>query len=346
MNKEILNTFLNTVSVSGNEEPNLENAKFFASEFAEKIIEDKTGNMIAVVNPDSDTKVLLCAHIDEIGFRVSYIQADGFIRIQSAGNVHPTLYVGAPIQIIHETVSEEGCVRTKVNGVVAVNKALFGKDVSDTDLLIDIGASTREEAEAVVAVGDSVCADTVVRELLNDRLTCRALDDKTGVFVVLEAAKEAAKNGAECGIYAAATVGEETTLRGAYFAGAGIKPDCAVIVDVTYASDYPGTDPGECGDISVGGGPVLMLSGAVSKKLNQRMERVANRLGITLQYELSGGRTRTDGDMVLMTGEGVPLVLVSIPLRYMHSSAEVGSWKDLEECIELIAGFITDYEKE
>lgn len=341
MNRDFLKTLLNTVSVSGNEEANQLNALAFAKPFAHRQYVDAVGNAISVVNPDAPCRVLLCGHMDEIGFRVTHIDENGFIRVQEAGGVRPKLYVGAPMQIIHEEAVDGRTVYHKVNGVGAVSSDMLKKeDMKDRDLLIDIGANTREEAAAVVSVGDSVCADTQVRELLNDRFTCRALDDKTGAFVVLEAAKLAAERGAGCGIYVNTVVGEETTGRGAYFAAANIRPACAVIVDVTWVSDAPDTNPADTGEVKLGSGPVLCRSGMTNKAMNRLFEEIAREKGIALQYEVSGGRTHTDGDTALMTGDGVPVALVSIPLRYMHSSVEVASWRDLEWCIELIAGFL------
>ena len=247
--------------------------------------------------------------------------------------MRPRLYLGQPMQIIH--------AGKKVCGVGALNEdALDREKVTDADLLIDIGASSRAEAAEAVSPGDSVCADVPVRELLNDRLTCRALDDKAGAFVILEAARLAAERGAKCGVYACTTAGEETTGRGAYLAAAAIRPACAVVVDVTWASDGPDGKPGTSGEIGLGGGPVLCLSGQVNKAMNRLFEAVAREKDIPLQYEVAGGRTFTDGDTALNTGAGVPVALVSIPLRYMHSSAEVACWRDLEQCAELIAGFL------
>ena len=333
MNREFLKTLLNTVSVSGNEEANQRNALDFAKPFAHEQYADAVGNAVSVVNPDSTCRVLLCGHMDEIGFRVTHIDDKGFIHVQKAGGVRAKLYLGSPMQIIHDG--------QKINAVGVVSKDLLGKEkLEDSDLIIDIGANSKDEAAALVCVGDSVCADTEVRELLNDRFTCRALDDKTGAFIILEAAKLAAERGATCGIYANTVAGEETTGRGAYFAAANVKPSCAIIVDVTWSSDSPDGDPNMNGEVKVGGGPVLCRSGMTNKAMNRLLEKIALEKGIPVQFEVAGGRTYTDGDDVLKTGAGVPLALVSIPLRYMHSSVEVGSWKDLEYCIELIAEFL------
>lgn len=341
MNRDFLTTLLNTVSVSGNEEANQLNALAFARSFAHEQYVDAVGNAISVVNPDAACRVLLCGHMDEIGFRVTHIDDKGFVHVQKAGVVRPKLYVGAPMQIIHEAVEDGQTVWRKVDGVGAVDDELLKKeDMKDSDLLIDIGANSREEAAALVGVGDSVCADTQVRELLNDRFCCRALDDKTGAFIILEAARLAAERGATCGIHANTAVGEETTGRGAYFAAANVKPSCAIIVDVTWASDAPGGDPASSGEVKLGGGPVLCKSGMTNKAMNRLFEQIAAEKGIPLQYEVAGGKTHTDGDTALKTGAGVPVALVSVPLRYMHSSVEVGSWRDIEYCVELIAEYL------
>ena len=341
MNRQLLYDFLSTASVSGSEEANQEIALAYGRDFAHQQITDAVGNAVSVVNPHSGCRVLLCAHMDEIGFRVTHIKDDGLIQIQKAGGVRPGLFIGAPVQIIHERTEGGKTVRMKVPGVGVVSGDLLKKkDLEDSDLLIDIGAGTREEASSVVSVGDPVCADSPVRSLLNDRISARALDDKSGAFVILEAARKAAESGASCGIYASTCVGEETTERGAYFAGSRIAPSCAVVVDVTWASDCPGADPGRTGEIRLGGGPVLCRSGVANKRMNAFLAEIAREENIPLQYEVAGGDTYTDGDTLLRTGPGVPVALVSIPLRYMHSSVEVADWRDLEACVDLIAAFL------
>ena len=341
MNRKLLYELLNTVSVSGNEEANQEIALAYGQHFAHRQITDAVGNAISVVNPETECRVLLCAHMDEIGFRVTHIDDSGLVHVQKAGGVKPGLYLGAPMQIIHERVEDGRIIREKVPGVsIFTDDLLKNKELKDSDLLIDIGADTREEAAAAVAVGDSVCADSQVREMLNDRITSRALDDKSGAFVILEAARKAAEKGAACGIYVNTSVGEETTDRGAYLAGTRVEPLCAIVVDVTWASDNPEREPGESGEIRLGRGPVLCRSGIANKRMNALLEQIAKDRGIPLQYEVAGGWSYTDGDTLLRTGTGVPVALVSVPLRYMHSSVEVADWKDLQACIDLIAEFL------
>ena len=339
MNREFLKDLLATPSVSGYEEAIQAKALAFGREFAHTQLTDPSGNAVSVVNPHSPHKILLCGHIDEIGFVVTHIDGKGLLHLTGAGGVRPKLYVGSPVQVWHQG--------TLVPGVIATSSDLLKKEKTDaSDLLVDIGAVTREEAQAVVAVGDPVCADAHVRELLNNCFTCRALDDRTGAFVVLEAAREAAAQGASLGIYAATTVGEETSGRGAYYAAARIQPDCAIAVDVTWASDAPGTDPADTGEAKLNGGPVLCMASVVNKRLNSLLRETAEELQMPVQWEIATGRTGTDGDTVNRAGLGIPMALVSIPLRYMHSSVEVGSWKDIEDCIRLLAGFLVRLSRE
>ena len=341
MHRELLVDFLNTVTVSGCEEAGQEKALAYGRGFAHEQRTDPVGNAVSIVNPEAPFKVLLSGHMDEIGFRVTHIGDDGMVHVQKAGGVRPGLYVGAPMQVIHEIREGEKITRCRVCGVgVITDELLKNTEVKDRDLLIDIGAENRESAEKAVSVGDPVCADTQVRELLGHNFTCRALDDKTGAFVILEAARRAAEQNVQCGVYAHTSVGEETTGRGAWMAATSVRPDCAIVVDVTWASDCPGTDPGTTGQIRLGKGPVLCLSGMVNKAMNRMLEETAREMEIPVQYEVAGGHTSTDGDVMLMTGEGVPVALVSIPLRYMHSSVEVANWQDLENAIQLIAGFV------
>ena len=254
------------------------------------------------------------------------------VVVTGAGGVRPRLYIGSPVQVMHGG--------QRVSGVIATSSDLLRKERTEaSDLLVDIGADSKEEAAKLVSIGDPVCADVAMTELLNDRFTCRALDDKTGAFVVLEAAKMAAEKGATMGIYAATTVGEETG-RGAYYASTRIKPDCAIAVDVTWASDAPGATPTTTGEVKLGAGPVLCRASVVNKPMNALLEQVAKEEGIDIQWEIATGHTGTDGDTANRAGEGVPMALVSIPLRYMHSSVEVGSWKDLDDCIRLLSAFL------
>lgn len=276
---------------------------------------------------------MLSAHADEIGAVISHVKEDGRIQVVNRGGIIPFTYPGQQIKIC----GKEGTVY----GVVEATRETFGsKELKAKDFLVDIGARTREEAYEKISLGDAVVLDTHIRKMMNGRLTARALDDRLGVFIIMEALRRAKEKGCKAGVYAASTVGEETTKNGAYWCSSRIKPDLAVIVDVTYCTDYGAKETAEAGEVMLGGGPVLCNSPTVSKKLNDQMEGCAKALQLPVQREAAGGFTCTDGDKIHFSGEGVPLVLVSIPLRYMHTPAEVADRKDVEGCIELIAEFL------
>lgn len=336
MDRIFLHNILSQISVSGYEEPVQEVICEHMKTFSDEIRTDEMGNVICIANPESPVKIMLSAHADEIGLMVTRITEEGRIQAIERGGIIPETYPGQRVQIC----TENGVIY----GVVEVYRKLFQKEgLKASDFLIDIGASTKEEAQKYVALGNPVVLDSQIRELVNDRISARALDDRIGVFIIMEALKRAKEKGCKVGVYAAATVGEETTKTGAYWTSTRINPSLAIVVDVTYCSDCSGMNPAEMGDVVLGGGPVLCNSPIVAKKLNQKMEECAKRIGIKTQREAASRLSYTDGDQIHFSNQGVPIVLVSIPLRYMHAPGEVADMRDVEGCIELIAEFLVDF---
>ena len=332
MNKKFLFELLRTGSVSGNEIELEKKIYDYMQDKADLVTVDELGNVTAVVNPDAQFKVLLAGHADEIGLMVSAVGNDGMLMVTKIGGIYTTTYPGHKVRIY----TKNGVIY----GAVANSREIAkNKDLEASDLRIDIGAKDREDALKYVELGDTVTFDTDVRELLNDCISGRALDDRIGTFIVMEALAEAKKKGASVGCYAVSTTGEETTGNGAYFSASRVKPNIAIAVDVTYTSDNCGISVAETGDISVGKGPVICNNPSIHKKVNQHLRVCAQTLNMAVQTEAASGRTGTDGDIMHKTGIGVPFALVSIPLRYMHSPAEVGSLKDIQDCIDLLAEF-------
>ena len=176
--------------------------------------------------------------------------------------------------------------------------------------------------------------------MLNGYLSARAVDDRGCAFIILEALKLAKEKGCKIGVYAATTVGEETTMRGAYWAGSAVQPDVAIAVDVTFASDYPGTSAKDSGSVKLGKGPVICNSSIANRKVNDLLKVCATAKGIPYQMESYMGRTGTDADKIHFTGTGVTTALLSLPLRYMHSPSEVCHLDDMEHSIQLLAEFL------
>lgn len=332
MNKEFLFDLLRTGSVSGNEAELEKKIYDYMQDKADAVSVDELGNVTAALNPTATFKVLATGHADEIGLMVSAIGSDGTLMVTEIGGIYPTTYPGHKVRIY----TKNGVIF----GAVANSREIAkNKEPEASSLRIDIGAKDREDAQKYVELGDTVTFDTDVRELLNDRISGRALDDRIGAFIVMEALAKAKAQGASVGCYAVATTGEETTGNGAYFSASRIKPSIAIAVDVTYTSDNCGISEAETGDISVGKGPVLCNNPSIHKKVNEQLRACARKLGMAVQTEAASGRTGTDGDIMHKTGLGVPFALVSIPLRYMHNPAEVGSLKDIRDCIDLLAEF-------
>ena len=329
MNKEFLYEMLDTMSVSGHEIGLQKKVIAHMTPYADEIRTDYTGNVICVLNPDAEFKVLLAGHVDEIGLIVTHIRADGLLKVAKAGGVRPGVYPGHQVMIGEK----------KIPGVVIHNDDMKG-DIKDKDLYIDIGAKDADDARKYVEEGDPVHLHTYHLHLRNDLLCARAIDDRGGAFIVLEALKKAKEMGCKIGVYVATTVGEETTGRGAYWAASRVKPDVAIAVDVTYAQDYPGTDPAESGDVKLGGGPVICNGSMANKKVNELLKKCAKENSIPYQLESFQGHTYTDADKMHQSADGVVTALLSLPLRYMHSPSEVCHLLDIEHAINLLAAFL------
>ena len=338
MNREFLYEMIQTPSPSGAEYELQKKVIRYMKPHVDTFLSDATGNVISVLNPSSPCKVLLAGHVDEIGLMVTKITESGKLRVVNVGGIRVPLYLGQKVRVL----TESGVV----HGVVGVTPLLLDdRYLQADDLFVDIGATTKEEACQFVKPGSYLVVDTDYRELLNDCICGRALDNRLGAFIVIEALRRAKELGTTVGTYSATTVGEETTLRGAIWAAKHVKPTLAIVVDVTYATDYEDAFSEEVGDIRVGGGPVLANGSIIHPLLNKTLEQLADQWSIPLQYEAAPGRTGTDGDAIHLRNDGIPLALVSIPIRYMHSGSEVGSLKDVELAIELIARFLLRVEE-
>ena len=332
MNKEFLYELLSTGSVSGNEAAIEKKIYDYMQDKADQVTVDELGNVTAALNTSSLFKVLLAGHADEIGLMITAVDSDGYLMVTNLGGIYTTTYPGHKVRIY----TKDGIIY----GAVANSREIAkNSELKASDLRIDIGAKDREDALAHVELGDTVSFDTDVREMLNDCITGRALDDRIGAFIVMEALAEARRKGANVGCYSVTTTGEETTGNGAFFTASRVKPSIAIAVDVTYTSDNCGISNALTGDIAVGKGPVICNNPSIHKKLNAILRDCASKLGMGIQTEAANGHTGTDGDTMHLTGIGVPFALVSIPLRYMHNPCEVGSLKDIQDCIDLLSEF-------
>ena len=333
MEKNFLLDLLETESPSGFEFNYQKKIMKHMKPFVDSFITNHSGNVISVLNNEADIKILLAAHSDEIGLIISEILPNGKAKVTAAGGVRASMYIGHKVNAI----TLDG---RKVPGVCEVFDGCFDKKISADELRIDFGCETEEETLTLVKPGDYIIFDDVYRNLFGNKFTAKALDDKIGCFIILEALKKARGLETENGVYALTSVGEETTMRGANFAGFMVDPSVAIVVDVTFETNT--RENVGCGDVKLGGGPVLCHSSIVNKKLNRMLEDIALKHNISVQYEIAVGRTGTDADRIYYTKDGIPTALVSIPLRYMHSPSEICDLRDVENCIDLLAYFIKE----
>lgn len=336
MNKSFLEKLIKCPSPSGDE---IAIQKIWIEEmksYADEIRTDFAGNAIAILNPEADFKVMLTGHCDEIAFMVTHIDDQGFISVTKAGGINPKLALGSRVRIYGKELIKG------IIGVKAEHKGGAKGEINVEDLTIDVGAKNSDELKDLISVGDYVIYDLDYDYLRNDLIAARGLDNRTGAFIVGEVIKALKNEALNVGVYSVSTVNEETNMGGAYFAAAGIEPDMAIACDVTFATDTPGSNPKKEGLVKLSGGPVIAKGSMINYKINEILKKTADKHELPLQVELTPRTTGTDADKMRFTGKGVPVALLSLPLRYMHSPSEVVSLIDIEQEINLLVQMIKE----
>ncbi|MDF2773911.1 MAG: peptidase family protein [Geminicoccaceae bacterium] len=298
---------------------------------------DVAGNSMAVVNAGGTPTIMLAGHIDEIGIIVTYIDDDGYLYIGGIGGWDPQVLVGQRIRILGRDGDVFGVVGKKPIHLI---KAEDRKKASEmTDLWVDIGATSQEDAERLVSVGDPGVIDSRTLDFPNGRIVSRSIDDRIGAFIVLEALRRYAEKPATARVVAVATTQEEIAYHGggARVSATRLDPQMALVVDVTHATDYPGAEKKEHGEHKIGGGPVLTRGSIISPVVFALLRDTARRLSIPFTVHAAGRESWTDADAIHVAREGVATGLISIPNRYMHSPNELVSVEDLDRAAELIA---------
>ena len=335
-------TLLNTPGVSGYEEPVQQVVRDYASSFADTMTTDNHGNLILCKNPDAEIRLMFAGHCDQIGLLVSNIDDNGFIYTQTVGGWDPQQLIGQNMTIWTDSGPVEGVIARKA--IHLLEESERKKVVRTKELWIDIGAKDRAEVESLVRVGDSVTLRLGMTKLRNGLITAPATDNRTGVWVAVEAMRLAAEMGTKIGVYAVSTVQEEIGLRGARTAAFGIDPHVGVAIDVTHATDCPKVDPNQNGNIKLGGGPVVVRGPNVNNKINARLHELSSSGELPIQVKALGRAAPNDSNALQVSRAGVATGLVAIPNRYMHSSVEVISLEDIDSAAKLLAAFACSIE--
>jgi len=311
-----------------------------ASGFADVSI-DVVGTPLAHVAPKHGSehaapRLLVMGHIDEIGLIVTHIDDEGYLWFQGVGGWDAQILVGQRVVLDTREGPVAGVVGKKPIHLLREEER---KKVADVrEMHIDIGAKDGDQARGRVRIGDVAVIDAQPLELPNGRLTSRALDNRLGSFVALEAARLVSEaGGAQWELVAAAAAQEEITFGGSRTSTFALEPDAAVVVDVTHATDAPGIDVKEAGKHELGSGPVLSRGSTLNPALFEHLYATAEAEKIPLTLEASSRATGTDADAVHISRGGVPTALVSIPIRYMHSPVELVQLDDVHACARLIA---------
>jgi len=335
MVKELLRKLSNAHGLSGSEGSVYALIRKELKGYVDEIREDPMGNLIAIKHGNR-FKVMLAAHMDEIGLMVKYVEEKGFIRFVALGGWYgPTLYNQRVI--LHGTNGP--CI-----GVIGgkpphmMDEEERKKGVKVDDLIIDIGASNRDEAEYLgIEVGTPVTVDREFCELANSRVTGKAFDNRAGVAMLIKTLKEVESPLTIFGVF---TVQEEVGLKGARTSAYALDPDCAIATDVTIPGDHPGIDMKDA-PVEMGKGPVITIvdsSGRgliANRKVIKWLKDAADAHGIPVQMEVGSGGT-TDATAIHLTKGGIPSTTVSIPSRYIHSPVEVLDCRDIEAGVKLL----------
>ena len=340
-----LKTLVNTPSPVGHEVRGQRVWLDYAAQFADETFSDAYGNCVAVLNKGGSPRIMLAGHADEIAMAVNYIDDNGFIYVRKMGGVDAAITKAQRV-VIH---TRSGAVKGVVGNVAPHLMKLEGepKPPKIHDLFIDIGVSKRSAAEKLVRIGDPITLVDEFDMLRGDLAVARAFDNRIGTFAVAEALRllTESKTKIHAEVCAVSNVQEEVGLLGARQIAYSLKPDVALVVDVTHATDYPTVSKMQHGDVKIGKGPAITHGGCNHPEVVARLETVANAKKIALQHEAMSNTSGTDTDAIFWTRGGIASALISLPNRYMHSPVEVVSLKDLELIPQLLAAFVWSVKK-
>jgi endoglucanase len=323
---------LDTPAPSGFEEPAAELVESYAKSWADEIHTDSIGNVHVTVNKGAKHRVMITGHIDEIGFVVTRVDGNGLLRFEQVGGWDLSVPAGQRVRVL----TRDGVVLGTVGKLAPHQIKDRTKGPTLKDLWIDIGAATADEAKALVRIGDPIVLDTTPHVFSNRRVMSRSVDDRIGAFIALQVARAA--KGSDVEVVALCATREEIGCIGAMPGTYGVDPDEAVAVDVTWTSDVPG-DHSE--DSDVGKGPAVVIGATTRRRISRDLIDIAAAADIDIQVVAAGRYTGTDADYVVRAGRGVPVGVVSVPCRYLHSPGELFALEDAEASIDLLTRWAT-----
>jgi len=336
---QFLKNYINNPSPTGFESSGQKLWLNYLKPYTDSQFTDPYGTAVGVINPSSPFKVVIEAHADEISWFVNYVSADGLIYLKRNGGVDHQIAPAKRV-LIH---GKKGPVKA-VFGWPAIHTRMGNADTKEPqprvdNLFLDCGARNKKEVEALgIQVGAVATYEEGFDELAHDYLIGRAFDNRIGGFMIAEVARLLSENKKKLsyGLYIVNAVQEEIGLRGAEMIARRIKPDVAIITDVTHDTTTPMVNKIIEGDVACGKGPSLAFGPAVHNSLLTIVQETAAKHKIPVQLRAVSRSTGTDTESFAYANDGCPSVLISIPLRYMHTTVEMLHKKDIEETIRLM----------
>jgi endoglucanase len=335
---ETLRKLLSAPGPSGYEQAPAAVFREAAGAFAE-VTHDTVGSTVARVAATADgPRVAVVGHIDEIGLIVHHIDDEGYLWFTGVGGWDPVILVGQRVEVCTREGRIPGVVGKKP---IHLLKEEERKKVPELrSLHVDVGAGDGEEARSLVRIGDVAVIAGEPVELPNRRVVSRAMDNRLGCYVALEAARLVAEAGGAPGeVAAVAVTQEEISFGGATTTAYSLRPDIAIVVDVTFATDAPGPEEKEVGRHKFGSGPVITRGSTLSPAVFELLHAAAEAEGMPFTVAASARQTGTDADAFHLSRAGIPTGVVALPLRYMHSPVEMVQLDDVENAARLIAAF-------
>ena len=344
--KSFLFDLLDTPSPTGFETPGQRVWADYVRPHVDALETDDYGTAWATLNGSAEDgpRLMLDAHVDEIGFMVRHITDEGFIHVNRIGGSDRAIARGLRVRVL----GDDG----PVTGVVG-NTAIHIRDTKNEtvpkvhELFVDVGADSKDDVhELGIRVGHPMVFDVAPEELAGTRITGRAIDNRLGGFIIARVLEHLSDDRPAWTVQGANSVQEEIGGHGASMIAHRLEPDAAVAFDVTHATDSPGISSAEHGQVKMGEGPAITHGTSTHPQVVQRLMQVAEKEDIPLQHEPSDRRTGTDTDSIFKARSGVPSGLVSVPLRYMHSTVEVVDTEDIEQCVQLLTAFARSLDEE
>ncbi len=338
--KSFLEEYLNNASPTGFESSGQQIWLDYLKSYTDTYFTDTYGTAVGVINPEADYKVVIEAHADEISWFVNYITSEGYIYVRRNGGsdhqIAPSMRVN-----IH---TSNGPVKG-VFGWPAIHVRVAGKEQAPSlkNIFVDCGCNSKEEVLKLgIHVGNVITFEDEFMTLNKKWFTARALDNRIGGFMIAQVARrlKEKKKKLPFGLYIVNAVQEEIGLRGAQMIAQRIKPDLAVVTDVTHDTTSPMYDKKKSGDQKCGKGPVLTYGPAVHNNVLNMLIETAEKKKIPFQRAAATRSTGTDTDAFAYSNEGVPAVLISLPLKYMHTTVETVHEDDVENVIKLMFEFL------